>query len=145
MTHNKYKNLIIIASIALILIAIVYLIKRPSPIEVQLTSVEKGIVESIITNTRAGTVKACRQAELSPAIGGQISTLPVSKGDVVEKDTILIELWNEDTAARVALAKRESTAAKAHAEEACTIAEVAKKEAKRFQEIAYQSKRGDNS
>lgn len=135
MTHNKYKNLVIIVLIALGLIATVYFIKKPSPIEVQLSNVEKGVVESVITNTRAGTVKACRQAELSPAIGGQIATLPVSKGDKVDKDTILLELWNDDVAARVTLANRESTAAKARAEEACTTAEVAKKEAKRAVEL----------
>ena len=132
MTHNKYKNLLIIIVIFLSLVAIIYVIKKPSLVEVQLVSVEKGVVESIITNTRAGTVKACRQAELSPATGGQIATLPVSKGDQVEKNDILLELWNADLAARVALAKRESTAAKARAEEACTIAQVAKKEATRF-------------
>jgi len=135
MTHNKYKNLFIIILIFLGLIAVIYIIKKPSPIAVQLVSVEKGVVESIVTNTRAGTVKACRQAELSPAIGGQIATLPVSKGDKVDKDTILLELWNEDAAARVVLAKRESTAAIARAEEACTFADVAKKEARRAVEL----------
>ena len=135
MTHNKYKNIIITVSIAVALIVFIFYIRKPDAIIVQLVTVESDIVESIVTNTRAGTVKACRQAELSPATGGQISTLPVSKGDTVKKDAVLLELWNDNLQAQVNLAKRQAVASKAKAEEACTIASVSKKESSRLIEL----------
>lgn len=135
MTHNKYKNIIITVAIFVVLIAFIFYIRKPDPIVVELVTVESDIVESVVTNTRAGTVKACRQAELSPATGGQIASLPVSKGDTVNKDDVLLELWNDNLQANVALAKREAVASKAKAEEACTIAKVSKKESSRIIEL----------
>jgi hypothetical protein len=43
--------------------------------------VERGTVEQTVTNTRAGKVKACRRAKLSPSLGGQITRLPIKEGD----------------------------------------------------------------
>ena len=39
----------------------------------------RGTVEKTVANTRAGTVKACRRAKLSPSAGGQIANLPVRR------------------------------------------------------------------
>lgn len=138
MTHNKYKNLFITLTIITSLVAIIYVIKKPAAIKVELVEVVTGQVEAIVTNTRAGTVKACRQAELSPAAGGQISTLPIEKGSKVKQGDILLELWNDDLRARLQLAKTESLAAQARAEEACTIAQVAKTEANRVVKLYKQ-------
>ena len=138
MTHNKYKNLTITAIIVIVLIAFIFYIRKPEPVIVQLATVESGTVESIVTNTRAGTVKACRQAELAPALGGQISNLPVEKGQKVNQDDILLELWNDDLKARLSLTEKEAIAAKARAEEACTVSSVAKKEADRIVKLFKQ-------
>ena len=43
-------------------IATVLWLKRPKPIDVILTQVEQGEVERTVTNTRAGTLMACRRA-----------------------------------------------------------------------------------
>lgn len=131
MTHNKYKNLIITAIIVIVLVAFIFYIRKPDPVIVQLATVEYGTVEAIVTNTRAGTVKACRQAELAPALGGQISSLPVEKGQKVNQNDILLELWNDDLKARLSLTEKEAIAAQARAEEACTVSSVAKSEADR--------------
>ena len=56
---------------------------RPQPIAVAVKAVIRGIVEASVSNTRAGTVKACRRARLAPAIGGQIAKLAVKEGDRV--------------------------------------------------------------
>ena len=45
--------------------AIWYTALRPQPISVALITVAEGTVESLVANTRAGTVKACRRAHLS--------------------------------------------------------------------------------
>ena len=105
---------------------------RPKPLPVAVKPVTRGLVERTVANTRAGTVKACRRAKLSPSIGGQIARLPVKKGDRVKEGALLLELWNNDIAAQVMLAEREVTATRARAQSACSRAEVAAKNADRL-------------
>jgi HlyD family secretion protein len=105
---------------------------EPEPVGVIVTRVEVGQVQSTVTNTRAGTVKACRRAQLSPSIGGQIARLWIKEGDRVQRGQVLIEIWNEDRQAQYSLATREAKAYEARAEEACATAEVAEHEATRL-------------
>ena len=105
---------------------------RPVPIEVVVKPVERGTVERTVANTRAGTVKACRRAKLSPAIGGQIAKLPIREGDTVKAGQLLLELWNKDLVAEARLVQREAEAAKAHARAAGLKADVAEREANRL-------------
>jgi len=104
---------------------------RSKPVQVLVHPVERGSVERLVANTRAGTLKACRRANLSPGIGGQISLLPVKKGDRVIKGQLLVELWNKDLIAQAELARSEMAAAKARAEAARQQAEIAGRTAAR--------------
>lgn len=88
---------------------------RPQPVQVAVATVEQGLVERLVANTRAGTVKACRQADLSPGVGGQINRLPIKKGDRVEEGALLVEIWNKDLTAQVTLTESEGRAAAARA------------------------------
>ena len=114
---------------------------RPQPVEVLVAKVIKGAVEKTVANTRAGTVKACRRARLSPSIGGQIAKLPIHEGDQVEAGTLLLEIWNEDLQAQLLLAEREVGVAEAQAHAACLSAEEAKRQADRAEQI-FRSKVG---
>ncbi len=105
---------------------------RPEPIEVVVKPVDQGTVEQTVANTRAGTVKACRRAKLSPSIGGQIAKLPIREGDIVKAGQLLLELWNKDLVAQVTLAESEAESAKARAKAACLTAEIAQREADRL-------------
>ena len=122
-----FISLLIIIGISLL----VAYIKRPRPVTVAVQEVTRGEVLSTIANTRAGTLKACQRARLSPSIGGQIENLPVKEGDRVEAGQLLLEIWNDDLQAQVTLAQHEHQASIALAREACIIAEVAKREAVR--------------
>lgn len=104
---------------------------RPEPVAVRVQDVETGTVEQTVSNTRAGTVKACRRARLAPSIGGQISTLQVHEGDRVKAGDLLLELWNLDLKAQVTLAEREAEAARATARAVCLNADNAQREADR--------------
>jgi HlyD family secretion protein len=104
---------------------------RTTPVEVAVATVERGTVEKTVANTRAGTVKACRRAKLSPSAGGQIARLPVHEGDAVERGTLLLELWNRDLAAQLALTEQEAASAAATARARCIEAEQARREASR--------------
>lgn len=114
---------------------------RPQPVEVLVAKVVKGTVEKTVANTRAGTVKACRRARLSPSIGGQIAKLPIHEGDQVETGTLLLEIWNEDLEAQLVLAEREVGVAEAKANAACLSAEEARRQAERAEQL-FRSKVG---
>jgi len=126
---------IIILVIALSLTLTIYWLQRNKPISVSLATVETGQVQRTITNTRAGTLNACRRARLSPSLGGQISNLPVSEGDVVKRGQILFEIWNDDLSAQVQLAQSELVASKALQQQACIQSDLAAREARRMTEL----------
>jgi len=108
---------------------------RPKDIEVTVAQVTRGTVEKIVANTRAGTLNACRKANLSPGTGGQISLLTVTEGDSVKKGQLLMELWNNDLKAEAILAESQIKAAKAKASTALLQAEIARREADRMQQL----------
>ena len=130
--HDAMKRYGIIVGLALTAVAGGWYLTRPEPVSVSLITVERGPVSATVSNTRAGTVDACRRAGLSPSMGGQIVLLPVVDGDVVEQGQLLLELWNEDLNAEVRLAQRDATAAQSRAQEACVIADFAQREANRL-------------
>ncbi|MGD8593889.1 MAG: efflux RND transporter periplasmic adaptor subunit [Gammaproteobacteria bacterium] len=137
MLKKKSKITFLIITVA----AVVFLIwhfSRPKPIAVTVSKVELGKVESVVTNTRAGTIKACRRARLAPATGGQIDKLPVVEGQHVQANQILVEMWNEDLQAQLLLVKQEAIAAKARAKETCVRADVAQREANRQEKLSKQ-------
>jgi HlyD family secretion protein len=111
---------------------------RPKPVAVTVVPVERGTVEATVSNTRAGTVNACRRANLSPAVGGQIESLPIDKGEAVQKGQLLLELWNEDLKAQITLDQRSARAAASQAREACVTADVAEGEAVRQKKLHQQ-------
>ena len=133
MISRKSMQRLLVAAIAIagIAAAIGYTM-RAEPLRVVVVAVERGDVAATVANTRAGTVNACRRAGLSPSLGGQMASLPVSKGDRVTAGQVLLELWNEDLRAEKVLAERDAIASAARAKESCVIADVADREAKRL-------------
>jgi HlyD family secretion protein len=135
----KTKILIRLTVVVLILAVLgfaVWFAMRPKPIEVELATIARGVVEATAVNTRAGTIKACRRAKLAPAAGGQIVKLWVKEGDRVEKGQPLLELWNSDIAAQRDLAQRQLATAKERRREACIVADNARRQAERTHHLA---------
>ena len=133
---SKRLKLISYGLAALILIgALVTYLGSSKPVKVIISPVERGLVQDTVANTRAGTIKACNRAGLSPSMGGQIANLPVKVGDAVKPGQILMELWNDDRVAEVSLATREAKAAKALTRQACVKADVAEREAQRLRKL----------
>jgi HlyD family secretion protein len=108
---------------------------RPTEIEVTVAQVTRGTVEKLVANTRAGTLNACRKANLSPGTGGQISLLTIDEGDFVKEGQLLLELWNNDLKAEATLAESQVKVAKARASAALLQAEIAQREADRMQNL----------
>jgi HlyD family secretion protein len=131
----KWRALGILAGLAAVGTGVVLWIGRPEPIVVEVVEVGRGSVAETVTNTRAGTVKACQRAKLAPPAGGQIARLPVKKGDRVQAGQVLLELWNDDIRAELAVTERDAAASAAKREEACVAARVARRESKRLESL----------
>jgi HlyD family secretion protein len=123
-----------LAGLALLASAIWYF-TRPAPVQVQLVTAGRGLVEATVSNTRAGTVKACRRAKLSSPSGGQIARLLVKKGDRVKANQVLLELWNNDLQAQERLAQEQLITAQNQAKQSCLQADLAENEARRAHQL----------
>jgi HlyD family secretion protein len=108
------------------------------PLTIALHSVTKGNVEQIAANSRAGTIKACRSANLSLNLGGRVGELLVDEGDSVTQGQLLIALDNELDEARVELAEKEQRAAQIETERACELSALAKREFERSKSLLDQ-------
>jgi HlyD family secretion protein len=144
-TKRFPRGLVVTAIIAGILIAVTWYGTRPQPVEVLVHEVGVGSVQTSVSNTRAGTLEACRRARISATIGGQVIAINIKDGDRVRAGQVLLELWNEDVTAGLELARQESVAARAKAEDACVRAEDAEREAKRATQLHKRGLTSDES
>jgi HlyD family secretion protein len=99
----------------------------------------KGLVEATVTNSRAGTVKARRRAQLSPEIGGQVVEIPFREGDQVSKGDLVLRIDDGTQRAQQLLTERELDAARAESERACLAAKQASREYERARQLAAES------
>jgi HlyD family secretion protein len=125
------RRLLIALLLLLLLAGAAWWLMRPKPINVVLKQIERGLVESTIANTRAGTVEACQRTKLSTISGGRIEVLAVKEGDRVRKGQLLMKLWNDDQQAQSAWMTAQAATARKRVGEACVLASNAEREADR--------------
>ncbi len=135
---KRRRTLAVVLAIIVTGAVMTVLLNRPKPIAVTVAEVQAGRVEATVSNTRAGSVTACRRAKLAPPAGGRIGTLAVKKGQRVKAGQLLLELWNDDFVARERVAREQLQSARAHAREACTVANTAAANAHRAQQLRDQ-------
>lgn len=125
--------------IAVILLGVIALLvwstTREEIPEVALVTIQPGQVQATISNTRAGTVKACQRSKLSMPIGGRVSKLYVDEGDQVSAGQILLELWNRDQLARTHQAQATLKSARLKEQQTCLTAEFDRRESNRLQAL----------
>ena len=138
MARKFFRYFIILLLVVLLGGGLYYWLGRSKPVAVSVKPVEKGTVEDTVANTRAGTIKACRRAGISPRVGGQIDVMPVKEGDRVAQGQILMEFWNADQRAQMELAESEIRSTTAKAEQTCVLAQVAAREARRLNQLKQQ-------
>jgi HlyD family secretion protein len=132
-SHIRTISVLVLA--AVLLGAIGWYFTRSKPVAVVLKKVDRGNVEAAVSNTRAGTVKACRRAKLAPPAGGQISNLLVKKGERVVAGQILLELWDQDMHAQEKLARDQLKTSELRVREVCSMADAAQRDAERSKEL----------
>ncbi len=109
---------------------------RADPVPVVVSTVEIGLVEETVTNSKAGTVKSRRRAALSPEAGGRIARIPVREGDRVEEGALLLLLSDSEQRAQADVQARAVATAEAARKEACINAEQARREYVRARQLA---------
>jgi HlyD family secretion protein len=142
---RKLKWALVVIGIAAIVAVLRLTVFAPKIIEVRTVVVERGPVEETVTNTRAGTVKVRRRAELSPQIGGLVVSLPHRAGDRVKAGELLVQLDSSAQRAELKSAQATFEATQAQADEACLAAELAEKELARSQALHDQGIASDQT
>lgn len=123
--QSRKRAALIILAAAILAAITVWKLSEAKPVHVIVAVAGKGLVESTVANTRAGTVKACRRARLAPMSGGLIYRIKVRESDRVKKGQVLIELWDKDLIAQKKVASEQLASSRDHAIEVCALAEVA--------------------
>ncbi|HLP29970.1 MAG TPA: efflux RND transporter periplasmic adaptor subunit [Geothrix sp.] len=119
---------VVLLAVGVAAAALKLLVFREPGLVVKVARAEAGLVEEIITNTRAGTVKAHRRAKLSPQLGGLVTALPHRKGGRVAAGDLLLQLEDSIQRAQLSLAEEQVRSAEARTREACLAATLAEKE-----------------
>jgi HlyD family secretion protein len=96
---------------------------RPVRVPVTVFRAAPGRVEESVTNSRAGTVKSRRRAELSTEVGGRVLELPARKGARVRRGEVLMRIADADYRAQVDVQRSALDAAVSARVEACRTAE----------------------
>ncbi len=126
------KKLVLSCIVIFLLAVAYYLTKSPERIAVKLHTVKKGLVKASVSNTRVGTIKACRRAYLAPSTGGNVASLFVKEGDKVKHEQLLLEVWNDDLKAQQKLHLAQLKVNKETAKQVCELAAGANREARRL-------------
>ena len=108
----------------------------PKPVVVELEQLGRGTVESTVTNSKAGTVKARRRAKLSPGTSGIVVGLEVSRGQRIEAGDVVLRLNDDYQRAELVLAEKAMGVARATHGRACLASERARRELDRNRQLA---------
>lgn len=127
---------LIAAALLLMLGALLWWWQRPDPLPVALLSVQRGPVESLVANSRAGTLRACRRSLLSFNLGAPVAERLVEEGERVLAGQVLMRLRQDDQQARLAEAEARLVLQRNARLRQCAQAELDEREAARLRGLA---------
>jgi HlyD family secretion protein len=129
-------RLVVLLALVAAIVVLKTTVLAPSPVPVRVVAAEKGRVESTVTNSKAGTVKARRRASISPEIGGRVVEIRFAKGDRVRRGDLIARLNDESYEARLEYARRSLEAARSAHEQAILRSERDLRELERNRKLA---------
>lgn len=130
---KKYLFYFLFLIVLIFLLKFLFFSKKPIPVKVK--KVEKGIVEEIVTNTRAGTFKVKLKAKLSPRTAGLVLSIPHKKGHFVKKGDLLLKIDDSIQRANLEAVKKQKEAIEAKLKEAEVSFNLSKKDERRAFEL----------
>jgi HlyD family secretion protein len=108
----------------------------PDPVPVRVSVTARGVVESTVTNSKAGTIKARRRSHVTAELGGRVVEIAHRAGEHVEAGALLVRLDDRSLQAQLELARRGVQVAKARLDEACLARDRAGREYGRKRKLA---------
>lgn len=108
----------VLAVLAVVAVALKFTVFRTKLVPVTAVVVERGRVEAIVVNSKAGTVRSRQRAQLSPGVSGEVIELPVREGQRVVKGQLLLRIRETELRAQVELARRALSASRSAEREA---------------------------
>jgi len=129
-------RLAVVAGIILLAVVLRRTLLAPKPLEVKVAVVSTGRVESTITNSRAGTVKARRRAQISPEVGGRAVAIPHREGEMVKAGDVLLRLNDSVLQGQLTVSQSALQTAEAQRQQTCTGAERSRRELARSRKLA---------
>ncbi|WP_455232765.1 efflux RND transporter periplasmic adaptor subunit [Geopseudomonas aromaticivorans] len=110
--------------------------QRPQPLPVTLLTVARGSVETLVANSRAGTLKACRRTQLSFNLGAPVGERLVEEGQRVVAGQVLMRLRQDDQQARVTESEARLLLQRNARSRQCTQAELDRRQVQRLSRLA---------
>lgn len=125
------------AVIAILLIAVLWFtVFAPDPVMVKVVAIERGTVESTITNSKAGTLRSRMRSHMSAETGGRVTHIYFREGSSVKRGDLLIKLNDTSSQARIELSQAAIATSIEQRKEACLNRDYAKRDVDRTRELA---------
>lgn len=115
--------------------ALHFFVLRPEPVKVSVYMARPGVVERIVANTKAGSVRSRRSADLSAEAAGRVVEILKREGERVQAGDPLLRLDDRTARALERLSKQELRAAQARVKEAQAAFRDAREEFERLHRV----------
>jgi HlyD family secretion protein len=135
--HRRWLIALAILIAAIVLLRVTLF--RPHPLEVEVATVARGMVEDAVANSQAGTVKARYRARLGVERAGRIVAIPHREGSTVRRGAVMLQLDETSARYQLDLAQRDREAVKAAIESAAAAARLARQDYDRTQKLRSQN------
>ncbi|MCA9504846.1 MAG: efflux RND transporter periplasmic adaptor subunit [Spirochaetaceae bacterium] len=133
---RKLLTLVVVGVLVAIGLILRVTIFAPDPVEVRLVAVEPGIVESTVTNSKAGTVEARRRSRIASEVGGRVVEIAHREGARVAAGEALVRLSDVSHKAQLELARQGVAVAGSQRTDACLRRDHAHRELTRVRRLA---------
>jgi HlyD family secretion protein len=135
-TLKRLRPFLLLLVVVAALFAAWKFVFRDKPIPVKVQKVERGSVEEVVTNSRAGSVRARYRSQIGAETQGRVSLLPHREGASVDSNAVLFRLDDDVSRAQLSLARSDLQAARANLLAARAAAELAASELERTRDLA---------
>jgi len=111
---------------------------RGRPVEVETAVAEPGVVEDVVTNSQAGTVRARRRSRLGAERAGRVTAIPFRESARVRRGEVLVQLDASTARTSLELARRERDVQRASVASARAAWDLARIEYERAESLRAQ-------
>ena len=135
--RSPWRNPWLIALIATVVLVLGWRgLFAPDLLTVKIFAIERGTVESTITNSKAGTLRSRTRSHMSAETGGRVTKIYFREGSFVKKGALLVKLNDASLQAHLELGEATITSSVEQKKEACLNRDHASRDLERTRELA---------